>query len=188
MAQNTNTQNTQNANNAQKPAAAVNGAAQAAANTVADTYTQMVDGFFAAQKKMLDTMMGFSATSFGVENPSFEAARTTASSFFHKSVEAGTQSMGDFGTIVNDQIKFAGRVAERSIDTLCGVNGAKSPEAFAATSRSIMTDCVENMGVVAQEMIKLSARNAETMQKLMSGATSSFASAFTGKGAACCSK
>jgi hypothetical protein len=163
-----------------------NGAAHAepAANAFVNTYGEMVDSFFSAQKKMMESLMGVSMKGFGVENASFETMRSGVSKTFHAGIDAMTKGVTEMTSLANDQVRFAGRVSERMVDTVCGPAKAQSPEAFTATMKTITSDCVENASTVANEMIKMTARQMEAAQCVATGLMSTW----TGACKADCSK
>ncbi len=158
-----------NATNSTNPGKSTQNAVDSMSNMMFNTYGEMVNSFFAAQKKMMETFVGFSTKNMGIENPAFESFRNGTSKMFHTGVDAMTRTVTETTSIANDQVRFAGRVGERMVDSVCGPNMAKSPEAFTATMKTIVNDCVENASAFTNEMMKVASKQMETAQEIFGG-------------------
>jgi len=108
--------------------------------------------------------------------------RGSANRVFHGSVDLAMANMNDMTAMFNEQSRFMGRLAERAADCMLGEHAARTPEAFTATVRTMMADCVENSTVASEQMVRVGARSMDTVRTMVEGEVAAHAPAGTGTG------
>ena len=95
--------------------------------------------------------------------------RNSDNRVFHGSVDLAMTNMNDMTAMFNDQSRFMGRLAERAADCMLGEHAARTPEAFTATVRTMMADCVENSAVASEQIVRVGARSMDTVRTMVEG-------------------
>lgn len=156
------------------------------ADTFAKGFTSAMDAWMNAWRRTTDTMlrqgmpMGFTGADV---NAAGTAARSTVDEMvapMRRQVATAVQNMIDLATsntaelaaVGADQARFMARVAERGVDCVFGPEPAKSPEAFAMTARSVVTDCMDNATAVGERMVRIGTQGVERVGEILGGAKS----------------
>lgn len=106
----------------------------------------------------------FSAPGAGVADA--EQVRSRVAGAMHRSIETAASASAEFAAIVADQARFAGRVVERSVDCVFGPHAARSPEAIAATGRTLVSDCMDNGVATSERAMRVGTVAVERMQEV----------------------
>ncbi len=137
--------------------------------------------WFDAQHRMMTAAMASMPKMPAVEScmPTGEMRRTaeemgskmrgSANRVFHGTMEIATTNMNEMATMLNEQSRFVGRLAERAADCTFGDHAACTPEAFSATVRAMMTDCVENTTASSEQMVRSGARTMDAVRTMAEG-------------------
>lgn len=122
-----------------------------------NAFTAALETWMSAHRRMTESM---------VNDTAFDHARRQGAATLNGSVSAFTGTATEMAEIMSEQARFMGRLMERGYDCVVGMHAARSPEAVAATSRDMMTDCVENAVAVSERVVKLGARNLGYMESI----------------------
>lgn len=127
-----------------------------------------VNSFFAPQMEAMQNMMAPLTTSWS------KMARGGVEMMAAGAVEAAT--------LVGEQIRFAGRIGERSMDCVVGQHAARTPEALVATTNAIVGDCMDHATATGERTMRMATRTMQQLQELGSERCC------TPAGNACCTK
>ncbi|HMN96707.1 MAG TPA: hypothetical protein PKC43_09705 [Phycisphaerales bacterium] len=94
-----------------------------------------------------------------------EQLRDRVAGALHCGIAMATSASSEMANLLGEQAEFAGRVVERSIDCAFGPHAARSPEAMAATGRTLVSDCLDNAVAVAERVMRVGTATMERMQE-----------------------
>jgi len=127
--------------------------------------------FFGPQMDAMQTMQNMMAP-----------LATSFSRMTRGSVEMMANGAAEAATLVGEQIRFAGRVSERSMDCVVGQHAARTPEALIATTNTIVSDCMDHATATGERAMRTATRVMQQLQEIGSERCS------TPAGTACCTK
>lgn len=154
-----------NATKTTRPTEAVN----AAFEGVVKGYTESLNACLNAQRKMMDEALSVTEKTFSGRVPMAEDFRSTTNRCMNGSIELGTRTLAEMASVASEQAKFMGGMAERAADAMLGTHAARTPESMMATVRSFTTDCMERGTSMSEQLVRMGARNLESVQSLMNG-------------------